>query len=122
MATPYEFKVNSNHIIPITEAEAVIDDMSTQYSTGHCYIQFFSDDGITSVTPSGGTITFYVSPFNETVQWHPSADGSIDATTVGNDESAYIPITFETAVAKTKLVLSGDFGDATHYRAIHWRT
>jgi hypothetical protein len=115
----YHFKNGDDLLLPVDDVTYFTDDMNGSYSTGIAVLEFFDADGVTVVTPTGGTVTFSSAPIGE--QWHEPSNGTgvIDATTVGLTSSYVIPL-FEGLSIKSRMVLSGVTG-ASFVRAYHWR-
>jgi hypothetical protein len=119
MSKRYDFFGNGTTLIPIADAEHFTNDISLDYGSGACFLQFIDADGLTVVSPSGGTIEFQSASIGE--QYQPSADGVINAVDVTITDSPYTPTRFQLPVLKSKMILTGITG-ATFVIAYHLRT
>ncbi|MBX2848969.1 MAG: hypothetical protein KTR16_11655 [Acidiferrobacterales bacterium] len=122
MANPYYFETDEGDtFIPVADGSHELEDMSSSYETGQCYVQFF-DASKEPVEPTGGTITFISGPFSD--QWLESSNRilTIDADSVKKspDVANYTAPQFDGCVVHTKMTLSGITG-ATYVKAFHWR-
>lgn len=119
----YHFKTSGGDtIIPVADDTFYTDDMDmVEYPIGNCFIQFLDSDGVTPVTPTGGTITWSASPFHGSTQYLAAPANSVTtATDVVAGDAVYTPPAFDATVAKTKMVLSGITG-ASFVVAYHSR-
>ncbi len=113
------FKDNSGDtLIPIADGDFFTDDVSIIFPNGACWIRFYDADGVTPITPTGGTIDFKGTGIED--QYQASADGQIDATTVTITDATYIPTRFQLPVIKSKMTLAGITG-ASFVKAFHLR-
>lgn len=108
-------------LIPVADGSFFTsDEMSLDFTDGACFLQFYDADGVTPITPTGGTIRFYSSLLDGQYLADDS-DSTIDAVDViGSGNATYIPATFASVVTKSKMVLSGITG-ASFVKAEHVR-
>lgn len=119
MGQRYYFESDQETLIPVSDGDYFTDRMSAGYGVGAIAVEFLDADGMTPVTPTGGTINFLSSPIGE--QWHEPSNGNgvinaLDVSPVPN----YTMPTFNGPVIKSKMTLNGITG-ATYVRAYHWR-
>jgi hypothetical protein len=119
MAKPYKFFGGGTDLIPVADGDYFTNDISADFETGACYVRFYDADGVTVVTPSGGTILFQSTSLED--QYQSSADGTITATEVEITNSTYTPTRFQQSVIKSKMTLTGITG-ASFVRAHHLRS
>lgn len=117
----YVFKTSSgSDLLPIADGQFVIEGMDSRLTIGNCFIQFLDSDGVTPITPSGGTVEFESGVFLGQYL-DPPAEATINAiTVVGTGTSSFTPPSFDSAVKHCRIVFSGITG-ATYARATHWR-
>lgn len=116
MSLVYDFKSGGSALIPIADGSHTTDTMSAEYGRGNCFLIFYDTDGVTPITPSGGTVTFKAAAIDG--QWlDAGVGGAITASDVG---TAYTPPSFDSMVVKSQMTLAGITG-ATYVRAFHWR-
>lgn len=121
MAERYFFYDSNNlneTLIPVANGSHETRNMNMAYCIGNVFLQFYDANG-DPVTPTGGSVTFHSGAFDEQYLTAPTVV-QIDATTVIAGDATYTPPTFDSAVLKSRMTLSGITG-ATHVRAFHWR-
>ncbi len=122
MAERYFFEDEDGEtFIPVDDGDYFIEEqMSADYSTGQCYLQFY-DAQKAPVTPTGGTVIFKSSPFKSD-QWLGSSNiaDTINAADVEAGETSYTTPKFSGCVVASKMTLDSIAG-ATYVRAFHWR-
>lgn len=120
MSRNYYFRDgDGNQLIEIADGDFFTDGIQSGYSLGAIAVEFLDADGVTPVTPTGGTVTFLSSPIGE--QWHEPSNGNgvINAVDVSPTPNYTMP-TFNGPVIKSRMTLDSITG-ATYVRAYHWR-
>ena len=118
MSKRYSFFGGGESLIPVIDGEYFTNDISLDFESGSCLLQFFGSDKTTVVTPTGGTIEFQSSSIGE--QYQPSADGVINAVDVTITNAPYTATRFQAPVLKSKMILTGVTG-ANFVKAYHLR-
>lgn len=94
----------------VSDGVVISDPMSSAYERGYISVVFYSDDYITSVLPTAGTLTFSASETG--ARFGTIQDGTVNVTT---DE--YDRPTFEGAVTHVKVTAKDITGNgALKYR------
>ncbi len=120
MGQRYYFESNQETILPVDDGDYFTDRISADYGTGVCVLEFLDADGVTPVTPTGGTIVFLSSPIGNQYHEPSNGDGVIDATTVIAGLATYVMPEFNGPAIRSKMTLDRITG-ATYVRAYHWR-
>lgn len=78
-----------DYLVPVTDGSYFTessnkkgDDIFMEHQTGDFALCFYASDGVTPVTPTGGTITPYMEHIKNVWQAPGVGDASIDATSV----------------------------------------
>ena len=119
--TEYIFRTaDGSDLLPVADGEFVIEGMDAKFTFGNCFIQFYSSDGTTAVTPTAGTIQFEAGIYPDQYLDPPSS-ATINATDVtGDGVATYTTPSFDSAVKFSRVVFAGITG-ASFARAMHWR-
>lgn len=101
----------------VADADFLTEEMSGEYTDSELsYINFYSDEFVTLVTPGAGTVTYQQSA--DGIHYRDVPEGSFSATTA-YDAARTQPNGSGLAI-KGKLSLAGITG-ATHFIACVWR-
>ena len=121
MAYRYPYTTDGvTQLIPVADGDYLTGMMEPDFTIGNCFLQFYDADGITPITPTGGTITFKAGGF-EGQFLADSGAIVVDATAVvGTGDATYTPPTFDSIAITSKMTLSGITG-ASFVRAYIWR-
>lgn len=121
MGRRYFYTTNTgDQLIPIADDSHETGLMSADYAIGNCFLQFFDADGVTPITPAGGTINFRSAGFDG--QYLADSGGiTVSAVeVVGTGDALYTPPSFDSVVVRSKMTLAGISG-ATFVKAYIWR-
>lgn len=115
MNTINYFKNNQKRILLDVTSDVFYetDLLKDKMDLGEVYVEFFSDAaGTIPVTPTAGTVTVQASPLGNSYL-DASNMGTIDATTVGAEESTYTPPQVDGLIRKARVKFEGVTGALT---------